>query len=252
MTAPALEPRPVRTFRTSKGEEIRSALSTAEVMTALRAIAATGDRFARDLVAGMERYGSWTRGQEPWAHKLAIEADRRIAARAREMRPAPAPDAPAAGELGELFGIEIEAPAAPEPPAPSFIGIAAFMGEVRGRLKYPKIRLSGPGGEPLVIGICGPQSRRPGTFRVTDGRPFGSSRYYGWIGLDGSWHPSMDCPDWVAPALEAFGEDPAGAAAVHGKRTGHCSFCGLELTDARSVSVGYGPICAERYGLPWG
>jgi len=24
------------------------------------------------------------------------------------------------------------------------------------------------------------------------------------------------------------------------------------LTDPRSVSMGYGPVCAENYGLPWG
>lgn len=34
------------------------------------------------------------------------------------------------------------------------------------------------------------------------------------------------------------------------KLTGHCSFCQRELTDAGSLEVGYGPICADRWGLP--
>lgn len=29
-----------------------------------------------------------------------------------------------------------------------------------------------------------------------------------------------------------------------------CSFCGLALTDEGSVEVGYGPVCAKRWGLP--
>jgi hypothetical protein len=24
------------------------------------------------------------------------------------------------------------------------------------------------------------------------------------------------------------------------------------LNDARSIAVGYGPVCAEKFGLPWG
>lgn len=32
----------------------------------------------------------------------------------------------------------------------------------------------------------------------------------------------------------------------------HCIFCGLELSDERSITAGYGPTCAENRGLPWG
>jgi len=31
-----------------------------------------------------------------------------------------------------------------------------------------------------------------------------------------------------------------------------CCFCGRELDTAESISVGYGPVCAAKYGLPWG
>ena len=47
----------------------------------------------------------------------------------------------------------------------------------------------------------------------------------------------------------------AAEAASLGWATHHCCFCGLELTDdgeGRSVDVGYGPICAQKNGLPWG
>lgn len=41
-------------------------------------------------------------------------------------------------------------------------------------------------------------------------------------------------------------------AARLGHLTGRCVFCSRKLTDDRSTEVGYGPICADREGLPWG
>lgn len=41
-------------------------------------------------------------------------------------------------------------------------------------------------------------------------------------------------------------------AAEFGHVTGACVFCGRKLTDERSISVGYGPVCAENQHLPWG
>lgn len=31
-----------------------------------------------------------------------------------------------------------------------------------------------------------------------------------------------------------------------------CVFCSRRLTDQRSMDAGYGPVCAQTYGLPWG
>lgn len=41
-------------------------------------------------------------------------------------------------------------------------------------------------------------------------------------------------------------------AAAFGHVTGACVFCSRELTDERSLTVGYGPVCATNHGLPWG
>lgn len=41
-------------------------------------------------------------------------------------------------------------------------------------------------------------------------------------------------------------------AARFGQLTGQCVFCSRRLTDERSITVGYGPVCAEHNGLPWG
>lgn len=41
-------------------------------------------------------------------------------------------------------------------------------------------------------------------------------------------------------------------AAQFGQQTGACVFCARELTDDRSITVGYGPTCADKHGLVWG
>lgn len=46
-------------------------------------------------------------------------------------------------------------------------------------------------------------------------------------------------------------DDPVKFASAYGVRTGYCMFCGLTLTTAESVGSGYGPICAEKWSLPW-
>lgn len=45
--------------------------------------------------------------------------------------------------------------------------------------------------------------------------------------------------------------NPARECAVIGIRTNHCCFCGLTLTTPESVGNGYGPVCADNWGLPW-
>jgi hypothetical protein len=41
-------------------------------------------------------------------------------------------------------------------------------------------------------------------------------------------------------------------AAAFGHATDHCVFCARELTHDNSTEVGYGPVCAQKNGLPWG
>jgi len=45
---------------------------------------------------------------------------------------------------------------------------------------------------------------------------------------------------------------PLGDIKKLGKEIGFCMYCGLMLTDPESRHRGYGPICADHYGLPYG
>ncbi len=51
--------------------------------------------------------------------------------------------------------------------------------------------------------------------------------------------------------LDEFCENPKKVAILHGQLTGNCCFCSLVLSDPKSLKLGYGPICAGHYRLPY-
>lgn len=75
-----------------------------------------------------------------------------------------------------------------------------------------------------------------------------SGAYMGKL-VGGVFHPLREAPSSVGDALRAIAADPKEAAVRWGQKTGRCSCCGRELTDPASISLGIGPICAEKWGL---
>tara|TARA_Y100000310_G_scaffold322425_1_gene381475 strand:- start:1383 stop:2156 length:774 start_codon:yes stop_codon:yes gene_type:complete len=151
-----------------------------------------------------------------------------------------------------IIVVEFEAPReAPAPVAalPRLRGMIDLAGE---SLQFPKINLVTTSGQKVRLSRAGENSRTPGQINITDGRPFGDNTFFGKVDLEGNLLPSRAMTEEVREFLVAFDADPASVATAYGRRTGSCCFCGRELTDGRSVAVGYGPICAPRYGLPWG
>ena len=110
-----------------------------------------------------------------------------------------------------------------------------------------KIRMDG-----FVLSPAKATGTNPGAIYVK-GR---DGEYLGKITAAHEWRPvaAADAYLGIAVKLVALASDPAGIAAAIGQRTGECCFCGRELhgNGGRSLAVGYGPDCAERYGLPWG
>ena len=72
--------------------------------------------------------------------------------------------------------------------------------------------------------------------------------YVGKI-MGGKFHPVKDTPSGTGDAIARIAADPRGAAVAYGRMTGNCACCGRELTDPKSVELGIGPICAEKWGL---
>lgn len=127
-----------------------------------------------------------------------------------------------------------------------------FDTAVAAGLRYPKIRLQVASGQRVVLARAGEQSRYKGQVMVTDGERFGQNKFFGRVDLDGIFQAGRDAKTEVEKLLEQLGSDPASVASAYGRLTGNCCFCGRALDDPRSVSVGYGPVCAEKFGLPWG
>lgn len=51
--------------------------------------------------------------------------------------------------------------------------------------------------------------------------------------------------------LDTLLSNPISESALQGKEYGRCCFCNRELDNEGSIFHGYGPICAEKWGLPW-
>jgi hypothetical protein len=118
-------------------------------------------------------------------------------------------------------------------------------------LKRPQIILAlRDAGISIRLTIAGDRARFPGSINIV--QRSGDKAFFGRIRLDGTLDLRDDAPASLPDLLRAFAADPAGIAADYGHATGCCCFCAKELTDARSVAVGYGPICAEKWSLPWG
>ena len=124
------------------------------------------------------------------------------------------------------------------------------------KLKYPKIKVNIGQDNKLVMYLAGVRSKNLGGIEINNGYSFGDpdSIFYGRVLPNGAvqfTYRAVSNPA-IADTINAIIADPIGTAKVIGQRTGHCIFCSRELTDAKSIFHGYGPVCAENFGLPWG
>jgi hypothetical protein len=175
------------------------------------------DSFAQDLVR--KAWSGLSDRQWAWVHKLAVDAS------------VPKPEAVALANVS---------------------GIVALFDHAGSHLKHPKLHLLTRSGFTLRLSVAGPMSRFPRSVNVSSDAPYGQNTWYGRITREGKFEPSRLCTPEVTEYLVEFATDPARIAAEDGKRSGRCCFCGTSLTDERSLSVGYGPICADHWHLPWG
>lgn len=93
------------------------------------------------------------------------------------------------------------------------------------------------------------KSKNPGSVTILSSR---GGAYYGSIMRDGTLRLGRDCPPAAVEQIKAFAADPVTASVVEGRTQGACCFCSRPLDTDASQTVGYGPICADKYGLPWG
>ena len=147
----------------------------------------------------------------------------------------------------EVLDAAPKAAAKATPKGSSVARIAAMFAKASDKLKAPKVIFGSDAGKVVLS-----QSKNPkwaGTIFVGNGVFRGPQ--YGRI-VNGEYLRGEDASQEIVDAILAFDADPKGVAKAYAKRVGSCSFCSRELVDPRSLAVGYGPICADHYGLPHG
>jgi len=198
---------------TVKGESFESKLSTVE---ALGVLAKIKSDFAASLLDQSQRKRGLSSKQLAWVHKLAHDFTNRQ------------------DKTADLGG--------------SFEKISALFMAAKEHLKFPKVRLQTSTGRNIVLKLAGNRSRYTGDIHVCDE----DEGYYGRIQAKDGSLVTRNTPEDVVQILRIFAEAPAETAAAYGRLLGNCCFCGRPLEDEKSTAVGYGPVCAKHYRLPWG
>ena len=127
--------------------------------------------------------------------------------------------------------------------------VLAMFDKAAKHLKFPNIIINDPEAGEIKLYRAGPLAKFPGSITVL-GRK--SKIWYGRIKLDGAYEASGKAPQTLVDTITAFAKDPITVAAKYGKVTGVCCFCNKKLADEKSTHVGYGPVCAKKWALPWG
>lgn len=196
------------------GEPRQSTLSDAEVAEKL-ALDHAQSSFAMSLAGKVQR---WSERQRMWAHKLVLDAERRE-----------------------------------RPTAEGFDGskIVAMFVAAGAELKWPKITMETTEGSVVALRLVR-KGRNAGCVNVSNGEKRWSSTnvWYGRLRPEGQWELNGDVAPDVLALLEAMSADPMTVAMEYGMRSGNCCFCTKGLTTEKSTVLGYGPVCARRYGLP--
>ena len=202
--------------------------SVAKLQSLLSVLKSGDASFAASLIASYKKYGSLTPKQEPWIGKLIAKAE----APAQPVFSAPLA-APAAANVGDFGGV-----------------VALFL-KAKEHLKFPKVRLV-LNGTKIVLSLNGPKSKRPGHVSISGEGQYPYKAFYGTVSPEGVFTPFKQELPGLSALLTQFASHPARVAKDHGKLTGNCCFCNKVLglgEDKRSVLVGFGPVCAEHYGL---
>lgn len=194
----------------------------------------TGNRpFANSLIQQWRNTRRLSQTQQLWIDKLIDKA----------MNPAV-----------ELPGEQKREPKGPEPvkvsDEASVFKIHEIFEHARKRdVAFPKIRFVLREGQMVKLSLAGNDSKNPGAIYIRLGET-----YYGKINTLGelSRYRETPCDSEIIECLRALSENPSAFGRAQGQRLKWCIFCGTTLRTNESLYYGYGPVCADNFGLEWG
>lgn len=121
-----------------------------------------------------------------------------------------------------------------------------FDNAKRAKLSRPKIFFMGPDDIEIRLTIAD-RGAYPGTIQIKDR----DGNWYGRIMANGDIHSRANA-DKIVESLIDFAANPVDHVVKYGRKTNSCAFCAKPLRTAESVIRGYGPVCADKYGLAYG
>lgn len=174
-----------------------------------------------------------------------------------------------------------KAPSSPVTASVNVMPILALLGVASAHLKYPKIGFKSDSSWEFNLRIKFVKSDKCSKCKGTGTwvNPNRSSDRRDCFGCQGSGVSSLAGGAWIDTGsgtqsigrilpdgtlkmnqadtqeeqfIVSYSDDPKATMKNYGALTGNCCFCSKRLTDSRSTDVGYGPDCAEHYGLNWG
>ena len=119
-------------------------------------------------------------------------------------------------------------------------------------MKKPKVRLMSNEGRFVQLNF------KPGESEIIDvyvdgWQGHGYRKFAGWVHKDKIVPYRGDrMSEDVRNIIQDLALDPIGTAKAMAGKLGVCMYCAKRLSDDRSKAVGYGPICAQTWDLPWG
>jgi hypothetical protein len=179
--------------------------------------------FAHSLIGQWEKKGRLSQPQQLWVDKLIEEAVKEKPA------PPPAPQAELGVSLKPLHDL--------------------FQRAKGNKIQFPKIKTQLEDGTKVELSLANANSVNAGSVYVKKG-----GEWYAKVDSAGHMTISRKVPvcEEVHEIVKAIAANPSAAGKVHGQKFDNCMFCGRGLTTKDSVYYGYGPICAEKWGLEWG
>lgn len=169
--------------------------------------------FAQSLLDGFRRYGKLSPKQWEWVDKLLANAQ----------------------EAPKIAVIEIE----------GFSRVEAMLRQAAHNINAPTIKLWDKDHGKVAIRFHNGEVKLK--WRVND-----APRWARIVHEGIAFNEKFPLPPSIIETVRKFAADPVEAAKRYGLEQKSCCFCGIGLTNASSRHHGYGPICADNFGLPWG
>jgi len=179
--------------------------------TAWMATSADRFEFARAMLEALNKFGSLTEKQFATVQRLTAQSAERKATRVES------------APVVTVGAIEV-----------------AFNKAKEAGIKFPKLRL-----DTFVFSPAGENSKNAGAIYIKNKE---DGVYLGKV-AGGRLFTSRDCTTEASERIVAVASDPKQAAVAYGQKFGKCAICARQLTDADSIKLGIGPICAEKYGF---